>query len=119
MTKILYVQTSGPDTPERTYAPMILGATARAMDIEASVFFMIKGALLLKNGEAEKIQLGDFPPLKEMMDQALAAGVTFYLCEQSVALFGLPKGDFIPEATVAGGATLNDLALEADTVLSF
>ena len=119
MSKILYVQTSGLDTPERLYAPFVLGMTAKAMDVEASIFFIIKGITALKKGEAEKIKVGSFPKLKEIMDQALKAGVKMYICEQSTQLLGIPRGDFIPEAKIAGAATLNDLALDADTVLSF
>jgi len=97
MSKILYIQTSGLDTPERLYAPFILGATARAMDVEASIFFMIKGVTVVKKGEAEKVKIGSFPSLKEVMDQALAAGVKMYICEQSTQLLGLARGDFIHE----------------------
>jgi predicted peroxiredoxin len=119
MSKILYVQTSGLETPERLYAPFILGMTARAMDVEASIFFMIKGVTVVKKGEAEKVKIGSFPSLKEVLDQALKAGVKMYICEQSTQLLGIPRGDFITEAKIAGAATLNDLALDADTVLTF
>ena len=73
MSRILYVQTSGVETPERLYAPFILGTTARAMEVEASIFFMIKGITAMKKGEAEKIKIGSFPSLKDVIDQALAA----------------------------------------------
>jgi len=119
MTKILYVQTSGTDTPERLYAPFVLGMTAAAMDIEASIFFMIKGITAVRKGEAEKIRLGSFPSLGEVMRQAVDAGVKIYICEQSSQLLGIPKGDFVPEGIIAGGATLNDLALDADAVVTF
>jgi predicted peroxiredoxin len=119
MSKILYVQTSGLETPERLYAPFILGMTARAMDVEASIFFMIKGVTVVKKGEAEKVKIGSFPRLMEVLDQALKAGVKMYICEQSTQLLGIPRGDFIPEAKIAGAATLNDLALDADSVLTF
>ncbi len=119
MSKILYVQTSGMETPERLYAPFILGTTARAMDVEASIFFMIKGITVVKKGEAEKVKIGSFPSLKEVLDQALKAGVKMYICEQSTQLLGISRGDFIPEAKIAGAATLNDLALDADSVLTF
>ena len=119
MSTILYVQTSGVDTPERTYAPFILGMTARAMDIEAEIFFMIKGITILKKGEAEKVKLGSFPSLKEVIDQAVKAGVKLYICEQSTQLLGMARGDFISEAKVAGAGTLNDLALDADSVITF
>lgn len=75
--------------------------------------------MVVKRGEAEKIQLGTFPTLKDIMDQAIGAGVRIYVCEQSTQLFGIPRGDFIPEAIIAGAATLNDLALDADGVFSF
>ena len=119
MSKILYMQTSGTDTPERLYAPFVLGMAAVSMDIEAVIFFMIKGVTVVKRGEAEKIQIGSFPTLSEIMQQAIAAGVKIYICEQSTQLLGISRGDFIPEGIVAGAATANDLALEADAVFTF
>lgn len=117
--KILYVQTSGTDTPERLYAPFILGATAAAMGIDATIYFVIKGVTVVKKGEAEKIKLGSFPSLKDVMNQAIKAGVKLQVCEQSCLLLGIDKGQFIKESKIVGAATLNDLLLEADAVLSF
>lgn len=117
--KILYVQTSGTDNPERAYAPFILASTASMMNIDATVYFVIKGITLVKKGEAEKIKLGTFPSLKEVMDQATKAGVKFVVCEQSCGLLGIPRGEFVKEASIVGAATLNDLALSADAVLCF
>lgn len=117
--KLLFVQTSGTGTPERLYAPFILASTARAMDLDATVYFVIKGITVVKKGEAEKIRIGAFPSLREVMDQAIKAGVKFMVCEQSCMLLGLGRGDFIDEARVVGAATLNDLVLEADGVQYF
>ncbi len=117
--KLLFVQTSGVDTPERLYAPFILATTAVAMGIDATIFFVIKGVTAVKRGEAEKIKLGDFPSLKEVMDQAIAAGVKLVVCEQSCNLLGIPRGAFVDPAKVVGAATLNDLVLEADGVEYF
>jgi len=119
MSKILYMQTSGVDTPERLYAPFILATTAAAMEIEAQIYFLIKGVTVVKRGEAEKVMIGSFPDLKEVMDHAIAAGVKLFVCEQSTQLLGIPRGEFIPQAKVVGAGTLNDLALDADVVLSF
>jgi len=116
---ILYVQTSGVDQPERLYAPFILASTAVAMGIDATVYFLIKGITVVKLGEAEKIQLGEFPSLRQVMDQAIAAGVKLMVCEQSCQLLNLDRGDFAEGAIVVGAATLNDLLLDADAVLSF
>jgi len=117
--KILYIQTSGVDTPERTYAPFILATTAAMMNIDATVYFLIKGVTLVKKGEADKIKIGGFPSLREVMNQAVKAGVKLVVCEQSCQLLQIPRGDFVPEAKIVGAATLNDLALNADSVLCF
>jgi len=117
--KILYVQTSGVDKPERLYAPFILSATATAMGLEAYIYFVITGITVVKKGEAEKVKIGQFPTLRQVMDQAIKAGVKFVVCEQSCMLMDIPRGDFIPEAKIVGAATLNDMALDADAVLCF
>jgi len=115
--KILYVQTSGVDTPERTYAPFVLAATAAAMGLDATVYFVIKGVTIVKKGAAEKVQVGQFPTLRQVMDQAIKAGVKLAVCEQSCMLLDISRGEFIPEAKIVGAATLNDLVLDADAVI--
>lgn len=117
--KILYIQTSGVDAPERTYAPFILATTAAMMNMEATIYFLIKGVTIVKKGEAERVKIDGFPSLKEAMEQAVKAGVRLMVCEQSCMLLGISRGDFIPEAKIVGAATLNDLAVNADTVLCF
>ena len=117
--KILYVQTSGTETPERLYAPFILATTAVAMGLDATIYFLIKGITVVKKGAAEQIQIGSFPSLREVMEQAVAAGVKLEVCEQSCMLLGLERGDFATPARIVGAATLNDRLLESDAVLSF
>ena len=112
--KIVYVVTSGVDTPERLYAPFILAATARAMDLDAVIYFVIKGVTVVKKGEAEKIKIGEFPTLKEVMEQAMQSGVEMMVCDRSADLLGIDKGDIVEGVKVVGAATLNDLLLDAD-----
>ena len=116
---LLYVQTSGIDTPERLYSPFVLAQTAKAMDLNAKIYFLGMGITVVKRGEAEKIKIGAFPSLKEVMDQTIKSGVELLVCEQSTQLLGLKRGDFIPEAKIVGAATLNGLVLEADGVMWF
>ncbi len=119
MTNLLYDQTSGIDTPERLYSPFILAQTAKAMGIDATIYFLGMGITVVKKGNAEKIKLGKFPSLKEVMDQTVKAGVKLMVCEQSTQLINLSRGDFIPAAEIVGAATLNDLVLEADGTMWF
>ncbi|MFX1474780.1 MAG: DsrE family protein [Promethearchaeota archaeon] len=117
--KLVYLLTAGPETPERLYAPFILATTAKMMDIDATIFFMIHGVKVVKKGEADSIKISNFPPLKEVIDQAIKAGVELMVCDQSTQLLGLDRGGYLEGAKVVGAATLNDLALEADGLLVF
>ena len=116
---LLYVQTSGIKTPERLYSPFILAQTAKAMGLDAAVYFLGMGITVVKKGAAEKIQMGSFPNLKDIIDQSIAAGVKMYVCEASTQLIGFDKGDFIKDVEVVGAATLNDLVLDADGTMWF
>lgn len=117
--RILYVQTSGIDTPERTYAPLVLATTAASMGIDATVYFLGKGVTIVKTGEAERIKMGSFPALSDVLKRAADAGVKLQVCDQSTQMLGLSRGDYVGACDVVGAATLNDLALDADAVLSF
>ena len=116
---ILYVQTSGVEAPKRLYSPFVLATTAKAMDIDATLYFLGLGITVVKKGMAETVKEGEFPTLKEVMDQALKAGVKLMVCEQSTQLLRLKRGDFIKEAEIVGAATLNDLVLDADGTMWF
>jgi hypothetical protein len=114
---ILYVQTS--DMAERQYSPLVLAQTAKAMDIDAKVYYLGQGLKVLLPGEAEKIKLGDFPSLKEMIDRTLEMGITIYVCEASKQMLGWQKIELIPGVKIVGAATLNDLALDSDVTMWF
>ena len=114
---ILYVQTS--DDPERQYSPLVLAQTAIAMDLKATVYYLGQGLRILKPGEAEKIKVGDFPNVREMIDKSIEAGVEVLVCEASKRMLGWEKVDLIPGAKIVGAATLNDLVLEADATQWF
>jgi predicted peroxiredoxin len=114
---ILYVQTS--DEPERQYSPLVLAQTAKAMDVDAKVYYLGQGLRVLLPGAAEKIQLGTFPTVKEMIDKTLSLKIPILVCEASKQILGLESIDLIPGVKIVGAATLNDLALDADTTMWF
>ena len=93
--------------------------TANAMDIDATIYFLGLVVTVVRKGVAETVKEGNLPTVKEIMDQAIAAGVKLLVCEQSTQLLSLDRGDFIPEAKVVGAATLNDLVLDADGTMWF
>lgn len=116
-SSILYVQTS--DVAERQYSPLVLAQTAKAMDIEAKVYYLGQALRILRLGEAEKIKMGSFPSVREMIQQTLAAGIEIYVCEASKQMLGWEKVELIPGVKIVGAGTLNDLSLEADATMWF
>ncbi len=119
--KILYVQTSSVETPERTYAPFILGVTAIAMGMDASIFFGIKGVTIVQRGKADKVKLPQpFGSLKAAIEQATEAGVSFLVCEESARMLGIDLEEgLINSIKIVGAATLNTLVMESDAVMYF
>ncbi len=117
MSSILYVQTS--DDPERQYSPFVLAQSAKAMDIDAKVYFLGQSLRILQAGAAEKIKAGDFPSLAEIIKQTIDMGIPIYVCEASKRMLGWENVELDPAFKIVGAATLNDLALEADTTMWF
>ncbi|MBN1763439.1 MAG: DsrE/DsrF/DrsH-like family protein [Methanomicrobia archaeon] len=114
---ILYVQTS--DAPERQYSPLVLAQTAKAMDLKPMVYYLGMGLKILLPGEAEKIKLGTFPSVAEMLQKTLEMGIEIYVCEASKQMLGWEKVELIPGVKIVGAATLNDLVLEAGATMWF
>lgn len=119
--KLLYVQTSGINTPQRLYSPFILAQTAIAMDIEPTLYFLGEGINVVIKGNAEKIKMGNFPSLKEVMDKTAEMGIEMLICQQSMQVFGqdLKAEDFVDYSKIVGAATLNDLVIDADGTMWF
>lgn len=114
---ILYVQTS--DAPERQYSPLVLAQTAKAMDIEPKIYYLGQGLRILIPGEAEKVKLGNFPSVYEMIKKTLEMGIDIYVCEASKQMLGWEKVELIPGVKIVGAGTLNDLALDAGATMWF
>ena len=117
MSSILYVQTS--DDPERQYSPFVLAQSAKAMDIDAKVYFLGQALRVLQPGAAEKIKLGSFPSLKEIMKKTIEMGIPIYVCEASKQMLGWDNVELDPDLKIVGAATLNDLSLDADATMWF
>ena len=94
LKSILYVQTT--DTPEKQYSPLVLAQTAKMMDIKPIIYFLGTSLKILRPGEAEKIKLGSFPNVSEMLQKTLNMGIEVYVCEASKQMLGWEKVDLIP-----------------------
>ncbi len=114
---ILYVVTT--DAPEKQYSPLVLAQTAKMMDLKPMVYYLGTSLKILKPGEAEKIKLGSFPSVAEMIKKTLDMGIQVYVCEASKQMLGWEKVELIPGVKIVGAATLNDLVLDAGATMWF
>lgn len=114
---ILYVQTT--DQPEKQYSPLVLAQTAKMMDLKPKVYFLGMGLRMLVPGAAEKIKMGNFPSVAEMLKKTIDMGIPVYVCEASKQMLGWDKVALIPGVKIVGAATLNDLALDSEATMWF
>ncbi len=118
--RILYVQTTGTEQPERSATVFFLAASGAAMDMEVGIFFTQYGPTLLQRGVPEtlRVRKGGVT-LGHFMEQARDIGVKFYVCQPSLELTELKLQDLIEGVEMIGGAAFNSMALEADRVICF
>ena len=119
--KILYVHTHGVNDPGRCATPFFLAASAAAMECEVAIYFTMYGPQLLQRSVIDKIGLkGDVgQPLAYFIKQATDLGVRLYVCQPSLDLNDLALDELIDGVEMIGGAAFNDMAMDADTVISF
>jgi len=114
---ILYVVTT--HEPEKQYSPLVLAQTAKMMDLKPMVYYLGTSLKILKPGEAEKIKLGSFPSVAEMLKKTIDMRIPVYVCEASKQMLGWEKVELISGVKIVGAATLNDLALDASATMWF
>ncbi len=119
--KLLIVQTSGIDSPERLPPAFFIAATGAAMNMDATIVFTADGATVLEKKAAEKTCIKKKgAPVQTFLDQAISAGVKLMVCHQSLDVHDLEPDSLIDEVDdIIGAATLLDLTLDADVVLTF
>ncbi|HLE89838.1 MAG TPA: DsrE family protein, partial [Anaerolineales bacterium] len=104
--KILYVQTHGSATPERTATPFFLATAGAAMDNEVCIYFTMNGPQCLEKGAPEKIVVpkkgGGGKELRYFIDQALEMGVRLFVCQPSLDLHGYTMNDMIEGVEMIG-----------------
>jgi predicted peroxiredoxin len=89
------------------------------MGLNPKVYFLGQGLRILLPGAAEKIKLGTFPSVAEMIQKTLQMGIEIDVCEASKQMLGWAKVTLIPGVKIVGAATLNDLALDANATMWF
>lgn len=119
--RVLYVMTHGTESPERCATPFFLAASAAALDADVSIYFTMNGPQLLEKGVGERIgpKGSNGQKLSYFIDQALDCGVKLLVCQPSLDLNDLTIEDLIEGVRMIGGAAFNDMAMDANAVITF
>ncbi len=117
--RILYVQTHGIDEVSKAATPFYLATAAAAMDMEVSIYFTMHGPTLLRKDSRDLTVKDGGAPLSSFIDLAIESGVNLMVCQPSLDLNDLAMEDLIDGVQMIGGAAFNDMAAEANAVISF
>ena len=125
---VLVVSKGGADM---AYPALILATTARALGMEAHLYFTFWGMQLL-TPEGRKKAMDVFPPeirgalekkfpsVEQFMQQAKQAGVHIHACSPTMDAFGLTKANLENEVDdVIGASTFLDLASRPEAMSLF
>jgi predicted peroxiredoxin len=118
---ILVVATFGSANPERCPAPFMFAGEAAKAGAEAGICFVLQAPQLLKQGVAEGLRPKEGGrTIREFIDEALALGVQFYVCDAALELCDMTPEDLIEEVEeLVGPSFVVKQGLKSDLVLSF
>lgn len=127
-TLVLVVSKGGADM---AYPSLILATTARALGMEAHMYFTFWGMQLL-TPEGRRRSMDAFPPemrekmaakfptVEKFMEQAKQAGVHIHACSPTMDMFGLNKQNLVNEVEdIIGASTYLELASRPDAMTLF
>ena len=125
---ILVVSKGGADM---AYPSLILATTARALGMDAHIYFTFWGMqLLTAEGRKHAMDVfpaplqekvaAKFPSIEQFMQQAKAAGVRIHACSPTMDMFGLTKENLVGEVDdIIGASTYLELASRPDAITLF
>jgi len=118
--RVLIFLTKGLETPIVARSALLHATASAAMGLDTTLYCAADGTDIMHKDawRREKTEPGK-PTLKQRLDEAAKANVKFMVCEQSMKVKGMTPADLIEGAKLSGAATLVDMALDYDTVISF
>ncbi|MFA7281205.1 MAG: DsrE family protein [Sterolibacterium sp.] len=106
------------DTDKSTVAFVIANA-ALGSDQETLVFLSTEAVRLSVKGYADDIHEEGFAPLKQLMDNYIAAGGTLFVCSPCFKKRALDESQLINGAQIVGGAKLVEFLSQGAASVSF
>jgi peroxiredoxin family protein len=125
---VLVLSKGGADM---AYPSLILATTARALGMDAHIYFTFWGMQLLTpegrrksmdvfSPEMQQAIAKKFPTVEQFMQQAKQAGVHIHACSPTMDMFGMTKQSLVNEVDdVIGASTYLELASRPDALTLF
>lgn len=86
---------------------------------DTMVFLSSEGAYLAVDGYADDIHEEGFAPLKELIDNFIAAGGSLYVCAPCIKKRGYTEEQLIEGAQIVGGAKLVEFLADGTPSVSY
>ncbi|MBU4607251.1 MAG: DsrE family protein, partial [Methanobacterium sp.] len=93
--KVLVVQSNGIGNTERAYATFIFSKAALSMGKKVTVFLLMDGVSIAKNGNAATVKHPAFDRLDKLMAESIENGAKIYVCELSAEFRGMKQKDLV------------------------
>ncbi|MEW6445177.1 MAG: DsrE/DsrF/DrsH-like family protein [Pseudomonadota bacterium] len=109
-------------SPQAAYAPLMMAATAAAMDYDCKLFFAFGGLELLRSEPSLALpegMPGTLPEWASLRAACVEQGVEFIACSASLDMLGIALDQLIPGVSLAGMATWMGFASGAEIQLNF
>ena len=106
------------DTDKATVAFVVANA-ALGSDQETLVFLSTEAVRLAVKGYADDMHEEGFAPLKQLMDNYLAAGGQLFVCSPCFKKRGLDEAQLIDGSLIVGGAKLVEFLSQGAASVSF
>ncbi len=118
--KMLFFLIHGLDALHMARACFMFASISAMMDVDTTVYCVMGGAeaIVKENISKDDVEPGK-PDLAQRLKEAVEAGVKIVVCDRTLRAKNIPAESLIPEAKIVGAATLIDLALDADSTLTF
>ena len=116
--KLVIMATHGPEEPELATIPFVMGAAALASDVDAVIGFQADAVLLVRKGEADRVQAPEFPPLCDLIDAYRELGGKLLVCAPSLNGRHITGDDLVEGAEiVAAGRFVAEITSSTNTLV--
>jgi uncharacterized protein involved in oxidation of intracellular sulfur len=117
--KLVIISTNGTEDPEKATLPFVVATAAQATDIEVTIILQASAVVLARKGEAEKVKVPEFMPLKDLLDNYISMGGKLNLCSPCLKSRGITKEDLVDGSVIIAAGTVVSEVMSAKSVLTY